>query len=319
MQTAGLLYGPEFHHLDHLAPLCALLEIPLIVTDGGIYQQAREFYPDLSLLHWNPHEAPEKLVAEFDRVICSFPRAMFDEIFYFAQALNNKRIRTIWCPHGNSDKGRDSPFMEGLAEEELILTYGERIEGFLKEKGIEVPTRRVGNYRLAYYKKHQTFYDAMLPEKKKPTILYAPTWQDGENNSSFPLIGKLLGECPEEFSLIVKLHPHLYTQFPSEVDQLRGIVTFIEDFPPIYPILAKTDLYIGDKSSIGYDFLFFRRPMIHLSQAHLPGTFLPKEKQGSLFEVCRGLLGSPLSTETLYNETFADVKRLDILTEESFL
>ena len=30
---AGLIYGPDLHHLDHLAPICSLMNIPLIVTE----------------------------------------------------------------------------------------------------------------------------------------------------------------------------------------------------------------------------------------------------------------------------------------------
>lgn len=317
MQTAGLIYGPEFQYLDHLAPLCALLNIPLVVTEEQIAKQAKKFYPDLSLLYWNSLEALEKIVLEFDTIICSTPRPLFDEVFYFAQAMNQKKVQTIWCPHGNSDKGRSSPFMEGLVEEDLILTYGLRIENFLKEKGIDVPTKRIGNYRLAYYQKHKAFYDTFLPIKEKPIILYAPTWQDREQNSSFPKIWSQLLNSPKEFTLLVKLHPHLYKQFPKEVAELSEKVPLIENFPPIYPLLARTDLLIGDKSSIGYDFLYFEKPMIHLNETALPGKILTPKKYDCLFEECKSLLGTKLETKKLYKETFADVKRLDILPQEN--
>ncbi|NGX26595.1 MAG: hypothetical protein K940chlam6_00520, partial [Chlamydiae bacterium] len=280
MPIAGLIYGPEFHHLDHLAPLCALLEIPLILTEDKLAALAEKFYPDLKILHWHPHEAPEKLVTSFDTIIYSTPRVLFDEVFFFAQRLHNKRIRTIWCPHGNSDKGRNSSFMEALQDEELLLTYGPRIEAFLQEKGVTAPTKRVGNYRLAYYEKHREFYDSLLP-KKKLSLLYAPTWQDRENNSSFPKIWPLLLKAPKEFSLFVKLHPHLYQQFPEEIATLKKEgVQFIKDFPPIYSLLAKMDLYIGDMSSIGYDFLAFKRPMVLLTPSELTkaGRYVPPKE-----------------------------------------
>jgi len=37
------------------------------------------------------------------------------------------------------------------------------------------------------------------------------------------------------------------------------------DFPPIYPLLEKSAFYIGDYSSIGYDFLYFNRPLFFVS------------------------------------------------------
>jgi len=261
MRAAGLIYGRQLHHLDHLAPLCALEELPLILTDETLCNLAKKFYPDLNVLHLSEREAPEKLVYHFDTIIYCTPRVLFDQVFYFAQALQNKRIRTIWCPHGNSDKGRDSPLMEALYEEELLLTYGPHIENFIREKGITAPFHRIGNYRLAYYEKHRSFYDALLPPNEKKTILYAPTWQDGENNSSFPHVWKQLLHPPEEIELMIKLHPHLYHQFPKEIEELKKEHTLIEDFPPIYPLLAKTDVLVGDRSSINYDFLVFKRPL----------------------------------------------------------
>jgi len=308
MEKAGLIYGPEVHHLDHLAPLCAQLKIPLILTDVDVCSLARRFYPDLEVILWDPLEAPEKLVAQFDTIYYSTPRVLFDEVFFFAQGFQNKRIRTIWCPHGNSDKGRSSVFMEALSEEEHLLVYGTRMETFLREKGIKAPVTRVGNYRLDYFKKHAAFYEDLFPAKKKKTILYAPTWQDGEKNSSFPYIWRFLLTTPKRFSLFVKLHPNLYVQFPEEIKQLKAEapdhVTILEDFPPIYPILSKADIYVGDMSSIGYDFLAFKRPMILLKQSDLvkAGTYLPEEKYPSLFELC----DSQKSIENaLYEETFS--------------
>lgn len=312
MRKAGLIYGPEFHHLDHLAPLCAELRIPLILTDEAIAEQGRRFYPDLEVLHWDPYATPERLVSQFDAIYYSTPRVLFDEIFYFAQAFQNKRIRTIWCPHGNSDKGRSSPFMEALAGEEHLLTYGPRIEAFLREKGVKAPMTRVGNYRLAYYQKHADFYETLLPPKRKTTILYAPTWQDQEKNSSFPNFWSHLLRVPEQFSLIVKLHPNLYQQFPQEIESLRSEapsnVEILENFPPIYPVLARTDLYIGDMSSIGYDFLAFKRPMILLGKSELckAGKYISPEEYSAVFEVCEEMLQSPPILTTLYEETYTE-------------
>lgn len=311
MAQAGLIYGPEFHHLDHLAPLCALLAIPLVLTDQKIAHQAQKFYPDLKTILWTDQEIPEKLTATFDTIFYSTPRLLFDQVFFFAQSLHNKRIRTIWCPHGNSDKGRSSLFMEALAEEELLLTYGPRIETFLKEKEVFAKTYRIGNYRLAYYEQHKDFYNKLLPPKQKTTLLYAPTWQDQEKSSSFPKIWPILLKTPKEFTLLVKLHPHLYLQYPKEIEELKENtppnLCILEDFPPIYPILAQTDLYIGDMSSIGYDFLAFNRPMLLLSPSELAksGKFLPPEEYPSLFEHCASLLQSKPPKTTLYEETFS--------------
>ncbi|NGX47844.1 MAG: hypothetical protein K1000chlam3_01229, partial [Chlamydiae bacterium] len=134
--------------------------------------------------------------------------------------------------------------------------------------------------------------------------------------SSFPKIWPLLLKAPKEFSLFVKLHSNLYQQFPEEIATLKKEgVQLIEDFPPIYPLLAKMDLYIGDMSSIGYDFLAFKRPMILLAPSELTkvGRYVPLEEYSQLFTICAEELGKALSSSTLYEETFdINVKRLDM-------
>jgi CDP-glycerol glycerophosphotransferase (TagB/SpsB family) len=134
------------------------------------------------------------------------------------------------------------------------------MERFIREKGVTVPFHRIGNYRYAYYQKHRTFYDHLLPPKTRKTFLYAPTWQDAEALSSFPYVWEELLNPPEGIELLVKLHPNLYEQFPDEIVELRKHLKLIENFPPIYPLLARTDLLIGDHSSINDDFLIFNSP-----------------------------------------------------------
>jgi len=260
-KVGGLIFGAEFHYLDHLAPLCALKNIPLLVTNRKVEKQAQTFYPDLEVSYFEEGTAPPQIAHQYDTLITCMPRLLFDRIFLLAQGALQKRVKTIWCPHGNSDKGRTSSFMEPLADEEHLLVYGERMENFLRDKGVNVPMTRVGNYRLTYFEKHRDFYETLFPKRKEKTYLYAPTWQDQEKNSSFPHLWSHL----QDAKLLVKLHPHLYRQYPDEINQLRDKVELIEDFPPIYPILAKCDLLICDVSSIGYDFLPFEKPLLLLS------------------------------------------------------
>lgn len=308
--TAGLILGPDFHYLDHLAPLCAKLKVPLIVTDVEVQKLALTFYPDLEVIYFHSFEAPERVVVNYETIYTCMPRPLFEQEFFLAQKLHQKKVKTIWCPHGNSDKGRHSPLMEGLKDEEHILSYGPRIEAFIKEKGIDVPMTRVGNFRLEYFKTHESFYEGLVPSKKGRVILYAPTWQDSEKNSSFVSLWPYLLRVPSHLTLWVRLHPHLYIQCPDEIEAFKSQATdnvvFIENFPPVYPILAKSDLYIGDMSSVGYDFLYFRKPLIVLNSSTLAGasTYLPKEEYGSLFALCETLWQAPPLEHSLYEETY---------------
>jgi len=278
---AGILYGPMQHHLDHLAPLCALLDIPLIVTDEGIAELGRLYYPGLKLIYWDYLEAPQNVVASFDILFCALPRPMFNDAFLLAQALQKKQVKTIWVPHGNSDKGHTSNLMEGLQYDEAALVYGPKMVDFLKMKNSFVQLKDhlvVGNFRLHYYRLHQPFYDSLvrnrIPQDKK-IALYAPTWNDAEASSSLTeALAHLIKAIPEDWRLVVKPHPN--DPLPQAEHPKMLLLT---DFPPIYPILEASSTYVGDMSSIGYDFLAFRRPMFFFNPnrrdpATDPGLFL---------------------------------------------
>jgi hypothetical protein len=211
------------------------------------------------------------------------PRDLFDEIFFFIQKLSQKHIYTIWCPHGNSDKGNKILYMEALKKEEVVLVYGKQMIDFLKRKLVFDQLKGyaiTGNFRHQFYLEHRSFYDAIagkeiagrLP-KAKNTFLYAPTWRDYENSSSFfDAATPIIEQLPEDHNLIIKLHPNLHLQEEFQIDELIGKyqerqnLLFLMDFPPIYPLLNLVDVYIGDMSSIGYDFLIFDRPMFFLNQ-----------------------------------------------------
>jgi teichoic acid glycerol-phosphate primase len=280
---AGLIYGPELHHLDHLAPLCSLLQIPLIVTEEEIAAVSQKYYPWLDVICWDYLQIAQNLVQNYDIVFCSIPRDIFDEIFFFAQKILQKKIHTIWCPHGNSDKGAQSYFMEALQKESIILAYGQKMIDFLIKKDAFKQLKSlvvIGNYRSLFYKRELNFYKRIISKevlkklnKDHKTVLFAPTWQDYENSSSFfDACPFLIEELPENWNLIIKIHPNLLSQGTGKAEQIiwkyedRPNVLFLTEFPLIYPLLDISDIYIGDMSSIGYDFLTFDRPMFFLNQ-----------------------------------------------------
>lgn len=49
---------------------------------------------------------------------------------------------------------------------------------------------------------------------------------------------------------------------------------FLKAFPSIYPLLEYTDVFVGDMSSIGYDFLTFNKPMFFLNPCENKEAFL---------------------------------------------
>ncbi len=292
------------------------MQIPLVLTDEDLVEKARLYYPDLELLYWNCLEAPFEVVRTFDTLFYSTPRCMFDEVFFIAEASLGKKIRTIWLPHGNSDKGHVSGFMEGLKNEELLLVYGPKMIDFLNAKNVFKPCITLGNFRLEYYRRHQTFYDTLiqnLPPAKK-TILYAPTWQDGENSSSFfEASHHLIEELPSDVLLLIKLHPNLekdirVLQFILQ-NENHPNVRFLTGFTPVYPVLEKADLYLGDMSSVGYDFLTFNRPMFFFNP-----TQRDSSDQGLYLHQC----GSTLEPDQIFHALNDDQSHLASLREQTY-
>lgn len=332
-KTAGLLYGPDVHHLDHLAVLCVLMQIPLIATEEKIAALASKYYPDLECHYCNYLPLPELIVQNYDTLFCCLPRDLFEEIFFFAQHLAGKKVRTIWCPHGNSDKGHASAFMEGLRKEETALVYGQKMIDFLIQKEAFQQLKAhvvIGNYRHQFYKLHKAFYEKILENEihknlpaAKKTILFAPTWQDREHSSSFfsamPLLIQNLPDC---YNLIIKPHPNLLVDLKAEAllwkAEEKPNILVIRDFPPIYPLLDAVDLYVGDMSSIGYDFLTFDKPMFFLNQnkrdpksdpglyLHRCGKSLNPEEYAKIYEFFEH--EEPLSEvrQEVYTYTFAE-------------
>lgn len=274
-KTIAISTGPATH-LDHLGVLCILLGIPLIVTEESTYRLAKKYYPELQVFHKDPGDLSIDFLAQFDRILqCGQFWAV--ELKPLIELLYGKKVRIIFCPHGNSDKGHS---VQKLPPQDIALIYGDQMQDLFKEKGVSASTLiRSGNYRFPYYRKQRNFFDAKADEEvfskldpRRRTLLYAPSWNDGENFSSFfDGAEKTLKELVSKFNVILKLHPLLEEHHPAETiyisAQLESLsnLALLREFPPIYPLLARSSAYIGDYSSIGYDFLAFDRPLFFLN------------------------------------------------------
>ncbi|MBI5346529.1 MAG: CDP-glycerol glycerophosphotransferase family protein [Chlamydiae bacterium] len=280
-KVATLIYGLQLNYLDHLAPLSCLLNIDLITNEEKVAILAKKYYPDLKLKYRDYRDFNLFIAQEYDRIIYCYTRPFFD--LHFSLNLNQigKKIDTIWAPHGNSDKGHLAPYMQALATEESAIIYGNKMLDFIKEKKVlkGIKNRFVlGNFRKTYFLQNQKFYKKILKKELLPkiqknllTILYAPTWDDLENSCSFwNIYEELFSTLPPHYNLIVKLHPNTMIKHALQIEALqekysKKNIFFINDFPCIYPLLSLCDIYLGDMSSIGYDFLYFNKPMFFLN------------------------------------------------------
>jgi hypothetical protein len=291
MRCAAFNTGPEFHMLDHIAPLAALMQMPLITTEEKNYHLACKYYPQVATyflpdLEFRLGEITEQFDVLFE---CKYWGAHLKQLF---QDLYQKKMRLVFCPHGQSDKGFQAPVLAQYIQQDLVLLYGDLLIDMLKSLNLWSLISHyaiVGNYRFKFYQKHKAFYDSftrnIIPlDPKKKTLLYAPTWKDKDGSTSFFEYGpKVLSEHPSDWNLIIKMHPLLEQKNPAQFHKTLAWVDkkpnafLIHDFPPVYPILSLADVYLGDFSSVGYDFLAFQKPL----------CFFPINQTGKLHECGR--------------------------------
>lgn len=301
MRAVAILSGVSTH-LDHLGVLSAILEIPLIVTDEKTYQLAKRYYPFCAVQLCEPSDLSLEYLAQSYDVIFETGHFFRAELAPALQLLYGKQMRFVYCPHGYSDKSTEG-------KQDIALVYSE-----------------TGNYRLPFYLQHKAFYDARVNEvirfkKRLPIALYAPTWHARETPSSFlSSTQAIIEELGGDLNLIIKPHPYLFEQYPAQVIAVMGryenhpSVHFLTDFPPIYPLLDKCAFYIGDYSSIGYDFLAYDRPLFFLPS---DGPMTALHQCGTCVHSLKQLL---ISEDTfsearrkLYAQVFGEEKPFDVL------
>lgn len=272
----------QIHYIDHLAVVCHIMGIPLIFTDVFEESLAKKYYPHLETLFVEHQDLnPDYLISNYDVLFLSdlWDRDTFHEKYKNLEEKYKKTIRHVHCPHGFSDKGF---YLEACAREDILMVYGQNMLDLLKHQGVFDQLKQYvmcGNYRYTYFKQNQAFFDSIIANeviskfaKKQPIILYAPTWKDRRESSTFfDAYKEILGNLPDHYNMIVKLHPRLedeageYYYILGQYENKPNII-FLKDFPLVYPLLSHADIYLSDTSSVGYDFLPFNRPMFFLNK-----------------------------------------------------
>lgn len=294
-RIAALQLGDVMEYrLDHLIPICDLLDIPLILDSVQAYNLAKQYYPSIKLIQITSLECLS-YISNFDLFFVS-EKYMSRSLQDMCNLLFGKNIDFFYCPHGNSDKGFIDVEMNQLTFQQLSLIYGDQMRQRIYEMGLSSQVHALvvmGNIRKRFYKKHEVFFNSVIkttiscnPKVIRHVFLYAPSWQDTENSTSFFTVCKSLIEhiSPSDY-LIIKIHPLLITHNLGYVThiyenyKLKKNIQFITDNPLIYPLLQQIDIYLGDISSVGYDFLSFNRPMFFFDTRISP----PSESK-SLFQ-----------------------------------
>lgn len=334
MKGIGILPGYRPSEIDHIVPLCSVLGIPLLVTNPTIHTLISFHYPPLTLLYADPEDRIlDELLYDYDLFVYVHFYRRVGGHFLFDDYLLRKKGRSVISLHGNPDKFHDIFWLENLADEDIVLAYGPQLASLMAAKGIKKTPLICGNYRFEYYQEHKNFFAKNCPFKKeKTTLLYAPTWSAPNRkiehrkyySSFFSVYQELFETLPEDFQLIVKLHPFLTLLMFDEIEKIKHHyphIHFLDDYPPIYPLLKESDIYLGDYSSIGYDFLAFDRPLFFLA----PERKTPLQQCGvrigegvPIYETIKTGLSFDFQEKRkgLYHEAFGKQKPLGQLRRE---
>ncbi|MCH9614598.1 MAG: hypothetical protein SP1CHLAM54_14390 [Chlamydiia bacterium] len=244
MKYAAVCDGRNPHFLDHFAPL----ECP-ILTDQENLLAYKHLYPNLDLRLIQSIED----YRAYDYLITSSKNAGPE-----LTALTG--VPHIFLPHGHSDK---PPTI--FEPQHRTFIYGPAMENQIAH--LNLPKIPLPNIRYAYYLKHQTFFDNLLPITQE-VALYAPTWC---NLSTFKTHFNHFLKKP----LIIKCHPFLEQTHPSHVIYLEELAKTHKNLHvfthfPLYPLMAHSNQLITDASSVGYEYLTFNRPIYLTSPSNTP-------------------------------------------------
>ena len=170
---ACALMGPSGAVIDHTAPLCALLDIPLLSNDPEAKFIYEAYYPGLTcqFKNWNM----DTLLRDYKTVFYPFrPIPSFAQLIAKKQKeepsnpLWRQKTEFIYHLHGCSDKGYYSDWISPSShflDVDKVLFYGQRMIDIFKDNHVFSRLRSyeiVGNYRLTYYQKHKAFYQKFI-------------------------------------------------------------------------------------------------------------------------------------------------------------
>jgi len=205
-------------------------------------------------------------------------------IFFLSNSIityqNYENAITLFHEHGTSDKlygGGRPKAKEKLNSYDYILLSGEKNKKRIEEIGLQLPEEKlveIGGLRFDEFidgtiDKNQEMDRLGIKDRNRKNILYAPTWSFGEGTFKKYAL-KFAEEITEKHNLIIRPHYHdrthgSYVKFMAKLKGIKHLYLSqaanliksdtLRDF-------IVSDLMISDVSSVIYEYLITRNPMI---------------------------------------------------------
>lgn len=198
---------------------------------------------------------------------------------FLRPADRGRHTRAVQVFHGMSDKAFTHE--RDFRDYELCLCSGQRqVDRLLK-----YAHNREINWRIVGYPKfdHPPIAAGLFGNGRR-TAIYCPTWRKEGISSLDSFLDDLaaVARLAERFNVIVKPHPNTFNPAREHYD--AGIVGRLAELDRmanlrvvragnVMPWYAQADVYVGDISASGYEWLYFDRPMVFLNPR--PGALAP--------------------------------------------
>lgn len=237
---------------------------------------------------------------------------------------NGNMIR-VFIGHGTGDKpyGGNRIGAENFLNYNYIFLSGPKHLTRLKESHVDIPEERlvkIGNMRFDDYvngkiDKSRVIDNLGIKDREKKNVLYAPTWRFGKG--TFHKYAKHFArELTKEFNLIIRPHYHDAKHIPAMKFWAwkHGIknlyfshASALEKNDTMFDF-AISDIMISDTSSVLYEYLITKNPIIVIDNGYKKLQKMPEDmdimKHSSIFTGKESILD--LVKSNLEEQTFRE-------------
>ncbi len=175
---------------------------------------------------------------------------------HYSSVLRSAVSNNTFCGSSECD---ERLFRAAMVIDEYVVT------GYAKN---DVFYREIGTDDLINV--DQDMYENLSSKDRNfKVVLYAPTWREDRVDwiKEIDLARFSQKLALQNIKLIVNLHPFEMSTHASYLRSIPGIM-FISPGTDIYPIIKYVDLLISDYSSIVFDFLHAKRPIVYFRPDH---------------------------------------------------
>ncbi|MFP8441179.1 CDP-glycerol glycerophosphotransferase family protein [Citrobacter braakii] len=312
------------------------LECIWCTWNEAVYDMLQKHHLPVHLLGKNNDETINLLLEAQIAIFCVNPHHSLHRNWSYFACLEGAKHIQLW--HGISVKNlllqltpyfsmTDLGFSTSLAwasRTDYVLSTAEVLNPYWREvfgcdniinasyPRNEVLLRNVTPLELLGSKIDTRTMKAIASKRKK--IFIAPTWQRFDNTeilSKEMLTQLLLYTSKNNIDVFIKTHPYRAVNFDSNALKINNFY-FIDADVDVYPFLNRFDALITDYSSIMFDFLLTKKPVLTLDIA--PGEHANFEPNYALLPInnkFRYTFTKDNITSVLYKALFKDDKAVD--------